>query len=444
MKCERLNPGIVAIAALVIGLIATDATAQCFVSVVERPDEVRRGRSLSIRLFEIKAPPNYTGEPVENLRIALAEKMWDSLLESKYFSSVVILPEDKQPETDLVLEGEFTNIEEGNRAARILTGGGMAETGISGKLMATNPSGKVFDFVCARATAGGVLGMGGYFAGSGKGLINSNIEKFAGSLKKVIQEVEKEMAEVKARKRSPIVADQHHPDQDWRNKPPDQWSQKDCLKVFSTFSVGSKFKKDGAASASWYSSPYYQSLARTRELRQAGKLQNPDYLFLPSGLLPKIWLPGELSEDLEYLKGLEKEEMYLFEIWYTKLRRPVYYNRSNTAASTFLRRAGKSAERILPVALNSLPDSFRSAFAFPTRLSDGTPIIENLNDKLELHTEIDGRSIIIHFDLKKFGLSRLEDLKLKPTAQTTEPTASSSRPRAVSEKPKSDKEGKPK
>jgi len=72
---------------------------------------------------------------------------------------------------------------------------------------------------------------------------------------------------------------------------------------------------------------------------------------------------------------------------------------------------------------------------FPTKLTDGTPIVRSLNDKLELHTEIDGRPITIHIDLKQFGLSRLEELKLRPEAPAAEKSSAESRPRAVTEKP---------
>jgi len=145
---------------LLVGLSTSSALAQCNVFMVERPDDVRSGRSLSIRLFAIKAPPNYKGEPVENLRIALAEKLRDTLQASKYFSSVIVLPEDKRPQTDLVLEGEFTNIDEGSRAGRMLIGSGAAQMGVQGRLMATNPSGRVFEFLCYRASAG-FFGTGG-------------------------------------------------------------------------------------------------------------------------------------------------------------------------------------------------------------------------------------------------------------------------------------------
>lgn len=440
-KRFRRSSLLIAVTTLLMLVSAPPALGQCSVFTVDRPDELRSGRSLSIRLFEIKAPPNYTGEPVESLRIALAEKMRDSLLESKYFSSVVILPEDKQPQTDFIIEGEFTNVDEGSRAARVLWGTGAAQTVIQGRLVATNPSGRVFEFFCARATAGGWLSRGGVTSRGGKTLVHSNVEKFTENLKKIIPEVEKEMAIVKSGRRPPLVADRQEPDYDWRGKTQDQWSKKDCLKALSTFTISSKWK-EGYVEAQWFSAPYYQSHLKISEMMRAGGITPTEFL-RPKGLWLRWLNGGSLDKEPEIFKELEKEDAYIVDVTYGK-NRPLYVERSKVLAATFLRRAGRPTERVAP--LRIAPASVRYfiftlntsllRFIFPTKLPDGTPLITNLNDKLELITEFEGRPATIHIDLSRFGLGRVEDLRLKPEAQVAETPATSSRPRAVSDKAK--------
>lgn len=50
---------------------------------------------------------------------------------------------------------------------------------------------------------------------------------------------------------------------------------------------------------------------------------------------------------------------------------------------------------------------------FPTRLPDGSPILTSKEDAAELHTEIDGRPVQIHFKLAHFDLKNLEELTLR-------------------------------
>jgi hypothetical protein len=392
-------------------------------------------------LFEIKAPPNYTGEPVENLRAALAEDLRDALRESQYFSSVVILPEDKQPQSDFVLEGEFTTIEQGSSTARVLWGTGAAVTGISGRLVAANPFGNVLEFHCAWASVGGPFPITRIFAGGGKRLTHGNIDKMAGSLKKALPDAEKEMAIIKSGKRQPLVADRQEPDYDWRNKTQDQWSKKDCLKVLSTFTISSKWK-EGYVEAQWFSDPYYQSHLKISELLRAGEIKTTEFL-RPKGLWLRWLNGGSLDKEPEMFKELENEDVYVIDVTYGK-NRPLHVDHSKVLAATSLRRVGRSMERVAP--LRIVPASVRYfiftlntnlvRFVFPAKLPDSTPLITSLNDKLELITEFEGRPATIHIDLSQFGLSHVEDLKLKTTVQTAESIATSSRPRIVAEKAK--------
>jgi hypothetical protein len=426
---------------------ALPAFAQCEIRIANDSDALRKGRSLSIRLFSIEDRVNYQSEPIENLRIAMAEKLRDALRETDYFSSVAILPEDKEPQTELVLEGQFTNIDEGNRAARILNGQGHALMVVRGKLLTVSAQ-KVFEFTCGRATAGGPLGQGGWFAGGGKKLIHSHVENFVQNLKKLMPLAGEKMTAAIGPTRPPIVAKQQPAEYDWREKPPKLWSEQDCLKIIYRFSASSNDDSEGRVHALWLSAPSYQAHLRLFEIMRtnngnahlfetwlSSKPEGPIGI-MPEGS-PRLLFVGPRGE-------LEKEDVYFIEASFNK-KSHLYGLRENTAASTFLRHSDRPNERIQPLwdASPSRSSTKSSDFkphlirlVFPTKRADGTPVIESLSDKLEIHTKFDGRPVIIHFDLRQFGLSRLEDLKLKSETSMAESPAASSRPRAVAEKVK--------
>lgn len=79
------------------------------------PAELKGGRSLSVQLFNVTSIPRYDDEPIDNLRIYLAEELAASLRELKVFGDIHVLKDNEAPYTDLVFEGEFIGIDEGER-----------------------------------------------------------------------------------------------------------------------------------------------------------------------------------------------------------------------------------------------------------------------------------------------------------------------------------------
>jgi len=428
MSSRRLRLRIIIAVLLLIVLNVLPALAQCKskTAAVKQLDQLRQGRSLSIRLFSIAGSTIYKAEPLENLRIALAERLREELQASKYFSSVVILPEDKQPQSDLVLEGEFTEIDEGNRAGRILSGTGEARLGIRGKLVTTKTSETAFEFECFRATAGGPLGTGGWLAGSGKKLIHDLIEDLAESLKKVIPEFGKKMEKraVAATNLAnasfpPIIAEQQRV-HDLPKKPPEQWSWKDCSNIIFTFTVYSSRKPEGTVGAQWLAAPSYQAHRRVWDLLLAAKAK----LKAEKDAIAGMEFYESLMPMQERLKEMEKEDVYLLLLMFVQ-KDIVHWNHEKTEAVTFLKHTDRSNERIQPLRMVSSPSLEYSQygwavssviFVFPTKMANGKPIVENMNERLELYTEVENRPIVIRFDLGRFGLKRTEELKLKPEA----------------------------
>ena len=78
--------------------------------------ELKGGKTLSIQLFKVTSIPKYDAEPIDNLRRYLAEKLASSLRGLNVFSNCVILGENEKAQTDLLLEGDITAVDEGEPA----------------------------------------------------------------------------------------------------------------------------------------------------------------------------------------------------------------------------------------------------------------------------------------------------------------------------------------
>jgi hypothetical protein len=419
---RRIGLWTIGVALLLLGLSARPALAgrtecKCSLMNVYQQDAYRKGRSLSIRLFSVTAIPNYKAEPTEDLRVLLAEQLRKSLQESKYFSSVVILPEDKEPQTDFVLEGDFSRIDEGSRAGRILIGGkrNAAKLDTRGRLFARDSLQPVADFECHALSYGSFLGWGG-----AKSSTHDTAQKMADTMKKMFPWADKKVIELgkqanKKTKTLAIIAENKQRDNDWRDKPPEKWERDDCTKVISNF-ISQGDRDERRVEALWFSAPSYQAHLRLLTMQsKEGDIEKSKRL--KGGFLPAH----------SQLKELEKEDAHVVAIAFAKKTQdkgPILWNNEAILATTSLRHVGRPEVRIQPlraIDVSSLSHVFDEKWAahyvllvVPTKLADGKPVIESLNDKLELHTEFEHTPVIIQFDLAHFGLSRVEDLRLKP------------------------------
>jgi hypothetical protein len=89
-----------------------------------------------------------------------------------------------------------------------------------------------------------------------------------------------------------------------------------------------------------------------------------------------------------------------------------HWDLDDIMAATFLRRAGRPAERISPAALLGAPWP-PALFLFPRRDANGEPLIADTSASLELHSTINGHEVVSNFDIARFGLRDVSELGVR-------------------------------
>lgn len=167
------------------GADATKHTEVCQIKTAS--EKISAGHSIAIRLFSIKSPdlyrrdtgqPFYTAEPLETVRLAFAEKLRTQLQQTKSFRSVEILLNDKSPQTDLVLEGEFTAIYQLGGKIQLMAYP-VTRMAIKGQLKWRETSQQVVEFSCLAASEAGLINRP-------KKQMHNNIEKITDGMKTLI------------------------------------------------------------------------------------------------------------------------------------------------------------------------------------------------------------------------------------------------------------------
>jgi hypothetical protein len=105
---------------------------------------------------------------------------------------------------------------------------------------------------------------------------------------------------------------------------------------------------------------------------------------------------------------MESASAYAIAIWpFDPI--PYQWDPDAMLSSTFLRREGRQAERIHPIELLDSPWP-PAVFLFPRTDPAGAPLVTTLNTKLQLHSTVNGRQVVFHFELDRFGLRNLNEL----------------------------------
>jgi hypothetical protein len=115
------------------------------------------GPTLGIKLFGLGLKPDVALNRLEELRVLVAEEFRRRLSESRFFKDVRILPEDKEPDTDLVLTGEIVEFVRGTNSfgwAATITSGAVEEpavVGLRGAVTRPGTAEAATTFVCGAA-----------------------------------------------------------------------------------------------------------------------------------------------------------------------------------------------------------------------------------------------------------------------------------------------------
>lgn len=162
-------------AALLIGCSTAPLTMKVYDSKA-----LSTTKSLAILDFSTKgAKLNYEGN-ADSLGHVLA-LLLQQKLQQKVKSLEVDLGERGLNSAGLIVDGGFTNIDEGDAAARVMVGQEGVTLALDGVIK--NSEGKVIaNFNASKTSAGGPLGMGGLLAGDSDAIIDNLMEEAADEL----------------------------------------------------------------------------------------------------------------------------------------------------------------------------------------------------------------------------------------------------------------------
>ncbi|MGE0133407.1 MAG: hypothetical protein AB7U82_35470 [Blastocatellales bacterium] len=150
-------------------------------------EKIAGQKSLAIRLFSLKNPalyrkdtgqPFYTAEPLEKVQLAFAEKLGTQLQQTRHFRVIVIARDDALPQTDLVLEGEFTAIYQLGGKVQLMAYP-VTRMAVNGRLKWRETSQQIVEFSCWAAREAGLLNRP-------KKQMHKNIEKITDGLKTLL------------------------------------------------------------------------------------------------------------------------------------------------------------------------------------------------------------------------------------------------------------------
>jgi hypothetical protein len=149
------------------------------------PAGLNAGQSLSIRRPSFRQPVNYDDEPLHALQSFFVDKLRGELEKLQLFGRIQVISEVDAPRTDLVIEGLFLAIDEGNRGVRFTDFGGMAgraQAVLAGAIRRTEGDEEVLCFLTsAPGTAWGWMS-------GGKRVVRDAVQNTAKSTAEAIKE----------------------------------------------------------------------------------------------------------------------------------------------------------------------------------------------------------------------------------------------------------------
>jgi hypothetical protein len=112
------------------------------------PDLQATLQSRQIAIYNLKTgKPFYKDEPLENLRLTLAEKLRTELQATNYFSSVKLLSNRDTAKTDLIIAGAFVTIYQMSGKIQLIAYP-VSRLAITGKLIIRDSSQTAMEFTC--------------------------------------------------------------------------------------------------------------------------------------------------------------------------------------------------------------------------------------------------------------------------------------------------------
>jgi hypothetical protein len=434
----RRRRSFILVLAMAAASAASPSLAQCTLLNAYKPDAFQKGRTISLGVVSVAGGKvASTAGPTETPRRIVLERLKTELDKTKYFTSVTIVPGDQNPDGHYLLEAELAGVSGGSRVGRALVGGfgNAGQMRVVGRLLGPPVQGGdgsravIADWECDAFHMGGFWGLG-----SNEETAQKNAEAIAKNLKnELFDDIEKRLAKLaeKSRedeKKSPVKAETHEVNRKWRDKP--QWEPSDYADEITSFVIEGDRERGRAIDALWMTQAALNAHNKLiPALRETAIMRANE---IKRGMLTT-------TEPVEAYKG---KDVYVFVLTFNvaSTESPLIWDTAKIREATYLARAGGAGTRIAP---SAFVDDAVSSFiifkqnkvmrgivsfwgyhpvivTFPTKMPDGSPVVTGPNDRLELHSMVDGRPVVFTFDLKHFALQGVDDLKLAAPEATTE------------------------
>lgn len=312
-----------------------------------------------------------------------------------------------------------------------ITIGGTSAAGqmrVAGRLygppQAAGPEGKrllISDWECNRFDMGGFFGLG-----SNETAARKNADKIARSIsREVFGKLDKRADELVKRvskdaKKGPIVGKSHSWERTWRDK--SDWKADDYADEIESFVIKSDRERARGVDGIWLTRPCYRAHQKLLPmLRQTAILRRKE-------------IRRGMVTDLGPLTPFEGADVYALAVTcnVSFQEAPFVWRSKQIRDATFLTRKGDKTAKLAPVEFLDLAipsyvvfdekrvfKAFSTFWAyhpavviFPTKLPDGSGLVRSLDDVVELRTEVDGRPVLLEFNLKHFGLASVDELRM--------------------------------
>jgi len=426
----KLSFCLLVLGVFVLAMPAPVFAHECSIYNIYRPNDLQKGRSLSVGVFGVEGH-NTTPDKMRVLQRFGADRLRTEIGKLQYFSSVQVTEEPGGDGSDLHLTATVANLDEGSKWRRALARTGAAKVRVTGAVR-TKSGEQVFDYECEGAEVGGGIGgfgglvgnfVDGLFAAfdSSESLLRKSFEKFAEDFAKNIKDVDADRQKLlkgNSKKRAVSAGMTVRETKVWRQRARSDWTPTDHSKEVDAFVVETQNKDWFRVHALWLGESAYASniYLNTVELGD-GKVEFAD------GLLPDLTPARALLDKPEYLIGVT------FESGASDGRTdghegPFVWDDSAVLKATYLVRKGQPALTFaasdavrLPAYLQrrgSFGVRWRNVpvvFAFPAVSANGTALVQSLTDEIELHTTIGDRPAVATFRLADLELTDVKDLQ---------------------------------
>jgi hypothetical protein len=383
---------------------------------------------------------------VQRLNEAFPQALAEELLDRGFFSSVkAMVGNDNVPGNYVIEAGVVGAIRRGRSGSVVFRGPDHMRIG--GRLLgpvSAEPGGVrplVADWECVGVSSGGWAFLGlelAPIAGNSDRAATNNVRYIAKALAMTLSD--KDMGKDLAKKAADNAQDASQPalrgttkvaTRKWRTNA--SWDAGDFSDEIASFAASSERKNRRGVDGLWLTNSIYETHQKLLPLLDLSDALQRDWG--PGGDERVQVKPGTMI-DLEPLERFRGKDVYLVALTFSIAlsESPLLWRANDVRRSLTLARADRPAVAVAAIDVVENPPApyavglvdVRRGFghleprcaavhpvlvAFPTTLPDGSPLVRGVDDVLELSTVVEGRKVILTFNLGHLEVKSVNDLK---------------------------------